>query len=509
MTKKIITESLGAVNRRNRMQRLFESLCCGIFYAAVVALIVIIAQFPGWLPQWNGWGVLGICLIFGLLLGGIVGWILPSDAKNSAEKIDTHYRLKDRILTALRLIAKPSQTPIERLQISDAAMYAAKVDAKSVVPYRLPRNFGQTVLLLFATAILCAVSPIINPRQVAEAAPLPVQAVVESTEILKKELVEWVKEKAEEHKDEKELQKLAEKLEQSQMKLEDAVANPREAMAVMSEMEATMNQTMSDYNLEQMDASMQEIADALSAAEASRSTSQHLKEKNYAKAAEDLKKMDSSQMSKQERNAVSSQLKKATAGMQKRGQDKLLKLIDKLAEELQEGNCDGAKESACDIAGICKSQGLRKGICQSLGSKLALLGLCKSDCAGSCNGSCSNPSDKNGSNNTSKSNNPSKNWGRGTAGQPDTGKETNLDGNREMKQITGIQGNGPSEFEKITSKEGNEEMSRIPYKDVYKESKKISESVLENEPIPLGQRRMIRQYFESIRPQGDENEELK
>ncbi|MDR1494016.1 MAG: hypothetical protein LBT05_15040 [Planctomycetaceae bacterium] len=504
MTKKIITESLGAVSRRNRMQRLFESLCYGVFYAAIVALIIIAAQFPGWAPQWNGWGVLGVCLIFGLLLGGIVGWILPSDVKNSAEKIDSYYRLKDRVLTALRLIAKPSQTPIERLQISDAAAYAVKVDAKSVAPYRLPKYFGRTLFLLLTTAVFCAVSPIINPRQVAEAAPSPVQTVVESAEILKKELIEWIEEKAEEHKDEKELKELAEKLEQAQTKLEDAAANPREAMAVMSEMEAAMNQLMSDYNLEQMDASMQEIADALGAAEASRSASQHLKEENYAKAANDLEKMDISQTSKQERNAVSAQLKKATAGIQKRGQDKLLKLIDKLADELQEGNCDGAKESACEIAGICKSQGLRKGICQSLGSKLALLGLCKSDCAGSCNNPGNNPSDKNGGNNTSKSNSPGKNWGHGTAGRPDAGQETNLDGNREMKQITGIQGAGPSEFEKMTSKEGNEETSRIPYKEAYKEYQKASESVLENEPIPLGQRRMIRQYFESIRPQGDE-----
>jgi len=73
-----------------------------------------------------------------------------------------------------------------------------------------------------------------------------------------------------------------------------------------------------------------------------------------------------------------------------------------------------------------------------------------------------------------------------------------------MKQITGIQGNGPSEFEKITSKEGSEESTRIGYKDAYKEYQKMSESVLETEPIPLGQRRMIRQYFEAIRPQGEE-----
>ncbi|MCL2622559.1 MAG: hypothetical protein FWD31_02735 [Planctomycetaceae bacterium] len=504
MAKKIITQSLAAVLRRSRVQRLLESLCGGVFYGTLAALPLLLMQVAGIFPGVQAWPILLTCLLFGLVASALLGWFWPLETKGAAEKADRHYRLKDRLLTAFHLLAKQEQSVIERLQISDAAGYAAKVDARSVVPYRVPRYFSRTVTVLLLAVGLCAASPLINPQQTLEAALLPVPEVMNSIELLKEELVDWVEEKANEHPDEKELKDLSEELDKQHAKLEDMFADPREAIAVMSEMEAAANAMMSEYNLEAMDASLQEIADALSASELSRSASQALKDGNYAKAAEELKNMNLADMSKLERNAIAQQLKQAAGNMQKRNQKELSQMTDKLSDELQEGNSEGACESACQIAGVCEKQGLRKGICQALGSKLALLSLCKSDCAGACQGQ----SDKNGGKNSNKSNSPSNNWGTGTAGQPDSGEETNLGGNREMKQVTGIQGSGPSEYETILSNEGSDEQTNRTYSEAYREFRKMSESVLETEPIPLGQRRMIRQYFESIRPQGDDNKSL-
>jgi hypothetical protein len=500
MAKKIITESLLAIGRRNHMQRLFESLCYGMFYGTLAALPLILLRFAGFFPEVKPWGILFGLLLLGLVSGAVVNWLLPLEAKHSAEKADAYYRLKDRLLTALRLIAKPSPSPIERLQISDAAEYAKRIDAKVVVPYRLPRYFLRTLGILIVAIGVCIVSPFDRSRQTLEAAPRPVQEVVNSIESLKEELVDWVEEKAEENPDEKELKELSEKLDEQHTKLEETLANPREAIAVMSEMEAAANAMMSEYNLEAMDASLKDVADALSVSEVSRSASQAMKDGDYAKAAEELKNMDVAEMTKLERNAISEQLKKAAGNMQKRNQKQLSKLTEKMSDEMQEGNCEGACESACEIAGVCEKQGLRKGICQALGNKLALLGLCKSDCAGA----CQSEGNKNGNQSDKKTNSPSNAWGRGSAGQPDSGEETHLDGNRDLKQITGMQGQGPSEYEKIISNEGNEEQTGRSYNEAYQEFRKMSESVLETEPIPLGQRRMIRQYFESIRPQGEE-----
>ena len=503
MAKRIITQSLMAVNRRSRIQRLLESLCYGVFYGTLAALPLLLLQMLNAFPGVQAWPILLICLLAGLVASAMIGWFWPLETKVAAEKVDAFYRLKDRLLTALRLSAKPDQTVIERLQISDATAYAAKVDARTVVPFRVPRYFSRTLGVLLLAVGLCVASPIINPQQVLEAAPLPVQEVINSAELLKEKLVDWVEEKANEHPDEQELKDLAEELDMQHAKLEETLTDPREAIAVMSEMEAAANAMMCEYNLEAMDASLQEIADALSASELSRSASQAMKDGNYAKAAEELKNMDLADLSKLERNAIARQLKQAADNMQKRNQKELSQLTDKLSDELQEGNCEGACDSACQIAGICDKQGLRKGICQALGNKLALLSLCKSDCAGACQ--CQGQCDSNGKPSNNKSNSPSKSWGTGTAGQPDIGEETNLNGNRELKQITGMQGNGSSEYETILSNEGSEEQTSRSYSEAYREFRKMSESVLEAEPIPLGQRRMIRQYFESIRPQGDEN----
>ncbi len=504
MAKRIITESLLAVSRRNRVQRLLESLCYGAFYGILTAVPLMLLQMSGFFPGIAAWVILLAFLLFGTVSGALIGWLWPLEAKISAEKADACYRLKDRLLTALRLLAKPNRTAMEHLQISDAAAYAAKVDARVVVPYRLPRYFSRTLGILLVAVGICVASPLINPRQALEAAPLPVQEVINSAELLKEELVDWVEEKANENPDEQELKDLSEELDKQHAKLEETLTDPREAMAVMSEMEASANAMMSEYNLEAMDASLQEIAEALSASESSRSASQAMKDGNYAKVAEELRNMAPSEMSKLERNAVSQQLKKAASNMQKRSQKELSQMTEKLSDELQEGNCENAGESACKIAGVCDKQGLRKGICQGLGNKLALLSLCKSDCAGACQSQCN----KSGGQSNKKSNSPSNSWGRGTAGQPDSGEETNLDGNREKKQITGMQGDGPSEYEKIISNEGSEEQTSRSYSENYREFRKMSESVLETEPIPLGQRRMIRQYFESIRPQGEENQKF-
>ena len=50
------------------------------------------------------------------------------------------------------------------------------------------------------------------------------------------------------------------------------------------------------------------------------------------------------------------------------------------------------------------------------------------------------------------------------------------------------------------SAEGREQAGRS-YKEVYQKYQRMSEAVLDSEPIPLGHRQIIRTYFQKIRPQ--------
>ena len=73
--------------------------------------------------------------------------------------------------------------------------------------------------------------------------------------------------------------------------------------------------------------------------------------------------------------------------------------------------------------------------------------------------------------------------------------------------MTGQEGEGPSEIETTHSVEGRQQASRA-YRDAYQKYRKLSESVLDSEPIPLGHRQTIRRYFEAIRPSQAETDKV-
>src|SRR5262249_18381267 len=103
-----------------------------------------------------------------------------------------------------------------------------------------------------------------------------------------------------------------------------------------------------------------------------------------------------------------------------------------------------------------------------------------------------------------KSTSPSQDWGASISGNV-FGNKTNMKSNRELKEISGNPGDGPSETETTHSPEGRQVAGR-QYREVYQKYRKMSEAVLDSEPSPLGPRQTIRKYFELIRPQNLEGE---
>ena len=81
-----------------------------------------------------------------------------------------------------------------------------------------------------------------------------------------------------------------------------------------------------------------------------------------------------------------------------------------------------------------------------------------------------------------------------------TGEKTPQIGGRYESRLTGKQTEeGEIEVETTHSPEGKQDAQR-GYRETYDKYQKISEAVLESEPIPLGHRQTIRRYFEAIRP---------
>ena len=492
MKRETILVPLAVVRRRHRTQRVIEGASWGLFGGSLLALPFLIVHLFGGFNEWNPFVVLAAPIGIGVLLGAIVGLLWPLDSFESARRVDRHYRFKDRLLTALKFLPLAVPTPIERLQLEDATRHAEQVDPKAVQPYRLPRHFSWSMAVALLALVIGVVSPFFNRHQViAAAGRLP--EVASTVETLQENLIEKVDELAENNPEEKEIKELADKLKELLTQLDESANDRKESLGTLSEMEAAIRSTMSAFQLESVDVSMKELAEAFGAAEATRAAGQAMKDGQYSKAAEELEKFNDS-LSKQERRTVSEQMRRTTEGMNRRGQQSLSKAASKMAEALEKNDLSQCKEGACELAGECRKQSLRKGICEGLEGKLALLGLCKSECNG---GQC----DKNGGQGTNKSDQGSKNWGTGAAGNPTSGEETNLDGTRQRKDVTGTVGSaGDSEYETLNSSEAAREQSGREFRDVFQEYRKMSEAVLESEPIPLGQRQTIRRYFESIRP---------
>lgn len=497
MMREKISRPLDLIRKRHRLQRVFEGISWGVIIGSLSVIPLLLVHVFGFAEQLRPMFALFTFLFSGIVLGSLAGFLLPTDPHESARQTDKHYRFKDRLLTAKKLLGRQESTLMERLQLDDAARHAERVDPKDVVPYRLPKNFpwalGTTVLAL----IIGLVSPYFNGHQQAVAAQ-KIQEIISVADLLQEELIEKLDELVEENPEEKGLKELSEKAKELLAQLNESVTDRKESLATLSEMEQAIRNAMSEFQVEAIDASMKDIAEAMSAAEATRAASQAMKEGRYSKAAEELEKLDSDlskSMSKQERRAVAEQMKQALDKMNQRGQKNLLNAAKKLSEGLEKNDGKECKNGACELAGECKKQSLRKGICEGLEGKLALLGLCKSECnGGQCQGN------QNGGDNTNKSDQASKNWGTGAAGNPTSGEETQLDSIREQKQVKGMLGAGESEYEKMSSDEATQEQTSREFRQNFQEYRKISEAVLQSEPIPLGQRQMIRRYFESIRP---------
>jgi len=494
-----IRRTLAVVRLRHQTQRVIEGMSWGLLCGSLLALPFLVAHMFGGFGGFRPLVLFALPAIIGTLLGAMGGLLLPLNSRESARRIDRHYRFKDRLLTALTFLqtAAPQSTPMERLQLEDARQHAEQVDPRAVQPYRLPQNVLWSLGVTLLALTFAMVSPLLNKHQ-AFAAAERLPEVTQTIDILRESLLEKMEELALDHPEEQEIKTLSEKLQELLAQLDESADDLKESLSTLSEMEAAVREAITAFQLDSVDASMRELAEAFSAAEATRPAGQAMREGQYAKAADELEKIEADAMTRQERQAVSQQLRQVADGMDRRNQKPLSQATRKMADAIEKNDLMQCNEGACELAGECRKQSLRKGICEGLEGKLALLGLCKSECnGGQCQGN------KDGGSGTDKSNQSSNNWGTGAAGNPTAGEETNLDSTRERKEITGMIGSvGDSEYEQLDSSDtdAQQEQAQRGFRDTFQEYRKMSEAVLETEPIPLGQRQMIRRYFESIRP---------
>lgn len=506
MTKIKIEETVQAVRFRGRIQILLESATTGLFFSYLLfVLFMLLCRFTG-LSMGNPWTIFGMSTVIGLGIGLVLGLLEPLGKKDAARRIDSHYGLKDRIMTSLHLITSngSGNSPIEHLQLSDAAAHIDQVDPKAVVPFRLPKDSLKATITLGFAIFCCVLLPFSSLHGAAQE-EIPHETVLAIIGDLKENLAKPLEEMIRENPDDVPLKELNEKVHEMMQKLEKSESDPRESLATLTQMEKSIKETIEEFQLEAVDASLRDLAKALENSEATSPAAKAISEGNLEKGADELEKIDFEKMGIRDRNIVSGELQKASSAMERRKQEQLAKLTQKLAEEIKQGNCEGCKNTACQFAGMCRKQCMRKGVCNQLDCQLAKLGLCKSQCAGACascpnKGQCGGSESGSGAEGESGSGEGDSKPGTEIAGDPRTGQGTDLDGSRDRKNITGMLGSGDSEFETERTTEAANETGTREYKEAYRKFEHQIESLLNSEPVPMEQRQVIRKYFESIHP---------
>lgn len=496
--KSEILNFLVPVRGRLRIQSALSMLSAGAAFGGVICLLLGITRLTtGWEPGLAQFAT----VFFGMTAGfGLVGFVLNRSWMESAAAIDTHYQLKDRTVSALEFCEQPA-TALQQLQIADATNHLTAVDAKAVVPFKAPRQLAWACVSI-AAATLMMLAPLSSTVQAEIDQP---NGIAEAAEEIADE-VEQLEELAEESGIE-ELKELVVQLKEDLEELEDPETDVRESLETISEMQQKMQMMMAQMNIAGMDAELSAMAEAMAGAQAFKAASEALKKDELDKAAEELENVNPENMDRTESRPTSEKLAQSAASAKKKGFGKLSETLAKLSESVKKSDSESTCENCNSLSKEIKKMALCKSMCQMLNSKCDKLGECKKLCSGnsskSGNGSCPGTGINMAQGQTnSKSNSSSKKAGATSAGNID-GQKTRLEGQLQMANLTGQMGaDGDSEFETETSPEAQEQATRKA-RDAFAKYQKMSEAVLESEPIPLGHRQTIRNYFELIRPSAE------
>jgi hypothetical protein len=475
---KAIQSRLDPVRRRQQHHRALWCAAWGLVgSAAVVLACALLRRFAGW--QISG-GMIAALAALAPLAGYVAGLVWRRKLADAAGAIDAHYRLKDRAATALAFLEKSKTSGVHKLAVDDALAHLDRVDPKKVVPIQAPRVLPYAIAALAAAVVLLFVTARPAPVQASPAQPLLV--VLDSADRVAEELKSLEK-FAQEEKD-PELDKLIAELKQAVEELKQPGVDLREALATMSQMQTALEQQQAKFNLGQVEAQLQSLGAALALAEPLAEAGKALSAGQLDKAAEELEKLEAPQLDRQTEKALKEKLDALAKQMRDSGASALDQAVGAMSQGLG-GDGSKFKDGARRLAGEARKQGRRNKLTALLKSQCNCLGECKGECEGN------NPGHGKGKGGTK--------WGLGASGN-ELAERTPEIGGRYESRLNGKQTDeGEIEIETTHSPEGKQNAQR-GYRETYDKYQKISEAVLESEPIPLGHRQTIRRYFEAIRP---------
>jgi tetratricopeptide (TPR) repeat protein len=479
-------QSLAPIRRRQQTSFALQCVIYGLLFGAIAGIAAALSQW--WITNAvSPW--LAASIGVGAALGLVVGLMFRRSWHDAAAAVDAHYCLKDRSLTALEFLNKNANGDLHQLQIGDALAHLGNVEPAKVAPIRSPRVLPYALV----ASVVALLLPFLLPKPAAvNAEPVsPLAHIVAEAEKIQERLQDL--EEIAKQEDNPELKELVEKLKDKAEEMKQPEVDEKEALAKLSEMQAAIQAQMAQFNTAIVDGQMQSLGAALSSSTALEGAGKALSEVKLEKAVQELEKIEDPQIDRKEAKALDEKLKQVAKAMSDVGLGQCSAAVSEFAESVKGGKSNIGKASK-NLAKEVGNQAKKRKLNMLLNRELEDLKECKCNCQ--CNSLVTGKKPQ-------KSKSPSSNWGMTSSGNID-GEKTSLLSQRQKMDLTGTPGEGPSDTETTSSPEARQQASRGIKKADYDKYKKLSEAVLESEAIPLGQRQLIRKYFELIRPTNSE-----
>ncbi len=461
----------------------------GLFVGALVSVGWAVACRFGWSDR-AVWVL--ILPVVGLALGALGSLFHPPLWESVARSIDTIHALQDRTLTAWCFAQREHPSDLQRLQMDDALQQLQRIDVRTGASASLPRSFPWAMLLCAVAAVVVWFpSELRSDRVLIDRDDQVVQLADQLRETLLEELREFQEltlQVAPDSPEQQQLQELVAELNRQIEALQQPGVDRAEALAQLSEMQASLAELKAQIQPDELEERLRQLGEAFGSVPGMEMKGRMLQQRRYEEAAEELT-ASPADVSMEEATTLAEQLKPLAQKMREEGQTELASTAEQLEQAIEDADQASAQQAADQLASLAQEMALRMALASQLTSQTNRISEAKAFSLS-------------GGKNASRSDQPRQTWGRGTAGDPLVGESTSIDGQRRLEEVTGTMGEGPSQRERVRATEGQTEQAERPFREVYSEYRRQAEDVLLHEPLPLGHRQMIRQYFESIRPDG-------
>ena len=479
-----------------------------VLFLSVVAVLAGRSVAPVWLV---------VFALIGPVVGVIYGLRHHPRWLAIAALVDQQCRLSDRVATAMELSASEgSRDAMTQLQAADAEQSLRNADLCRVSPWR-PRTIIQPVLTVIAMIAVLAVSLQIPAALQANEEPADDRIVAAALDDLTAS-IEALGSSAE-LLDSDELRETAARLRAQLSAQRVQPMEARDALASISEMRMALSKEQRALDVKQMDRQLQNLASALASSSAFQTAAEALKQGDLQSAADELETVQPSAIDASEAQAAADKLQEVADAMKDAGFNSFSDKVSALSESLASEDAQNAARQAQELAQPIRKQQMVREMSQMLDRQLSDLAEARREiqrvgscpiCGGNClPGQCQAEQQPGAAGSSVASAEEDLSSGGGgsqgntagtAAGRDVEAVASELEATLQMARLKGqLSSEGATSTETTTVLQEEATARRIA-QEVYREYQQMSDAVLDEEEIPLGQKQMIRRYFESIRP---------